>query len=106
MKKEKGPIKRHCHECGRPVGSRHRGAVLCRACENELEYWLRGDESGWKRNERREVRMVEDSVLLDDVLTQDRKRQKTHRQPPRTREHLALHEPIAMEVSEWYDDLT
>ena len=100
MKKEKGPIKRHCHECGRPVGSRHRGAVLCRACENELEYWLRGDESGWKRNERREVRMVEDSVLLDDVVTQNRKRQDARRQPPRRREYLPVYEGLEMgEVS-------
>jgi len=96
MRKEKGPSKRHCHECGRPIGSGHREVGLCRACENELGYWLRSDESGRNSNGRREVRMVEDTVLLDDVVTQNRKRQDARRQPPRRREYLPVYEALEM----------
>jgi ribosomal protein S14 len=94
MNKVEGSRKRHCHECGRPIGSRHRGFGLCRVCENELGYWLRSDESGWKRNERTEVLIVEDSLFLDDDLTQDRKRQDGRRQPPRKREYLSVYEGL------------
>ena len=96
MNKAKQPGERHCHECGRPIGGGHRGFGLCRDCDNEFGVLIRSEERGWKSNERREVRTVQDSVCLDDVFTQHRKRRDGQTQPPRRKEYLPVYERLEM----------
>jgi uncharacterized Zn finger protein (UPF0148 family) len=92
VRKVKQPTMRHCYECGCPIGNGHRGVLLCRACENELKYWLRGHENERERNGRRHVRRADDSELLRGIAPHDRRLQKTRRQPPRTGEYLPTDE--------------
>jgi hypothetical protein len=67
MRNEEGPTRRHCHECGRPIGRHHRGVRLCRDCESDQRSWRGDNWIGRKTREHREARWSDDSLVREDT---------------------------------------